>query len=207
MLSFGPLPSESSLRLILLRHGEPEAQVHGRCYGNLDVGLSDNGRDAVRAKLSSLGGLRVSALYTSPLKRAVETAAIAEASLGMKAIAAPELREINFGAFEGLTYPEIEQRYPKEYRLWMECPTEVTFPSGECFMDMKVRVLKFMESLFALHEQGTVTIVAHGGPNRVILADALGIPAAMVFRIDQSYAAVNVIDYIERCPIVRLVNA
>src|SRR6266571_380789 len=142
MLACGPLPNGSSMRLILVRHGEPEEQVHGRCYGSLDISLSDRGRDAVHAKIKSLGNLPPAALYTSPLRRAAESAAIASARFGLKTNVAQELREINFGAFEGLTYPEIEERYPEDYRLWMECPTEVRFPGGECFADMKVRALK-----------------------------------------------------------------
>ena len=206
MLDFGSLPNEYSLRLVLIRHGEPEQEIQGKCYGSLDIGLSEKGRSRVHAKLSSVQNFSAAALYASPLKRAIETAAIAGTCLGLQATINPELREINFGSFEGLAYSEIEQRYPREFKLWMEHPTDAKFPGGESFTEMKVRVLKFMEFLLSTHHQETVVIVSHGGPNRVILGEALGIPDQMVFRIDQAYAAINVIDHVERHPIVRLLN-
>ncbi len=206
MLDLATVPREFALRLILIRHGEPEQEAKGRCYGSLDVGLSESGREQIQSKLPSIRNLRAEALYASPLKRAMESAAIVAASLQLEAAICAELREINFGSFEGLTYEDVEKLYPEEYRVWMERPTEIKFPQGESFAQVKTRVLKFKESLLTAHRGQTVIVVSHGGANRIILAEALAMPDPAIFRIGQSYAALNIIDYLVESPVVRLVN-
>ena len=206
MFDCGSLPNGYSLRLMLIRHGEPEQRAKGTCYGRLDIGLSDMGRTQIRAKMGLIGNLSAVALYTSPLKRAAETAAIAGASLGLQPIIRHELQEINFGRLEGLTYSEIEKLYPEEFRLWMEHPTEIKFPGGESFAEVKARVLSFKEFLFNTHDRQTVILVSHASTNRIMLADTMGILDPLIFRIDQAYAAVNIIDYLQGASIVRLVN-
>lgn len=206
MLDCGSFPKGYSLRLVLIRHGEPEREAEGRCYGRLDIGLSDAGRKQIQDKLKLIRNFKAVALYASPLKRAMESAAIAGASLGLQPTVAPDLQEINFGCFEGLTYSEIEKLYPEEFRVWMERPAEIKFPQGESFAEVKARVLRFKEFLFETHAGEAVVLVSHGGANRIILAEALGVRDHMIFRIDQAYAAINIIDYVQGSPIVRLVN-
>ncbi len=89
--------------------------------------------------------------YTSTCKRAVESADEIRHKLNMQVRAVPELCEIDFGAFEGLTYAEVESRYPQKYKHWMEHPTQINFPDGESFSDMKNRVIGFLASLFLNH--------------------------------------------------------
>lgn len=206
MLDCGSFPKGYSLRLVLIRHGEPEREAQGRCYGRLDIGLSDAGRKQIQDKLKLILNFKAVALYASPLKRAMESAAIAGASLGLQPTVAPDLQEINFGCFEGLTYSEIEKLYPEEFRVWMERPAEIKFPQGENFAEVKARVLRFKEFLLQTHAGEAVVLVSHGGANRIILAEALGVRDHMIFRIDQAYAAINIIDYFQGSPIVRLVN-
>ena len=206
MLDSGPFSKGYSLRLILIRHGEPEQEAKGKCYGSLDVGLSDSGRAQLEAKLTSLRNFTVEALYASPLRRAAESAAIVGLCFGLKPTLTPALQEIDFGRFEGLSYEEIEQLYPEEYRLWMEHPVEIKFPQGESFAEMKARVLRFKEFLLNNHAQQAVVLVCHSGTNRILLGEAMGIPDERIFGIDQGYAAINIIDYFDASPLVRLVN-
>jgi len=206
MMDLPAMNSECSLRLILLRHGEPSPAVLGICYGKLDVELSDKGEEQIRGKLPFLRMARPHALYTSPRKRAAETARIVGGALGMSAQTVEALAEIDFGEFEGRSWDEIRKLYPEEFRMWMEHPAAVTFPGGENFAALKQRVLGFTATLQQSHQGQTVVIVAHGGVNRVILADAFGMSDAMAFRIDQAYAAASVIDYFGEAPLVRLIN-
>jgi alpha-ribazole phosphatase len=206
MLDLAALPQEFSMRLIFIRHGEPKEETQGKCYGSLDIGLSPAGQRQIEAKLAAIRNFKAEALYASPLKRALESAAVAGTLLGLETTISPELREINFGSFEGRSYQEIERLYPDEYRTWMENPTGIQFPQGESFSDVKGRVLRFKDSLLSNHPGETVVLVAHGGANRIILAEAMGIPDCMIFRIDQAYAAVNIVDYLRESPIVRMVN-
>jgi len=121
-------------------------------------------------------------------------------------VALEALREIDFGAFEGLTYEQIQRRFPALYRQWMESPTEIEFPNGEGFPAMRQRVLEAVRHLRQAHVGESIAIVAHGGVNRILLADALGMPPAKIFRLGQGYAAVNRIDYIGKEPVVEKLN-
>ena len=203
-MTIGP-PSPGTTRLVLVRHGEPDDAYRGRCYGRLDPGLSPVGREQMQRTGRSIGG-EPAAIYSSPCRRAIE-------SVGFLSAAAPpvtideRLREIDFGAFEGLAYEDISTRYPDTYAEWMITPTEVRFPRGESFAGMTARVRAALEGIRRAHEGETVVIVSHGGVNRIALATALDLDPRRIFRLAQSYACVNVIDYIGDEPLVRLMNA
>ena len=197
-------PPGVGLRLVLIRHGEPEASAKGRCYGKLDVGLSETGRrqmvrvsEALRASATTLD-----AVYTSPRRRARESAEI----LSGEIVVDRRLSEIDFGALEGLTYEEAAERFPDLYQRWMRQPTEVKFPGGEGFAEMKVRVLDAISVIRNMHSDETVAIVSHGGVNRIVLAEALAIDARSIFHMDQSHAGVNIVDDFDDYSVVRLMN-
>lgn len=199
-----PPPAPGATRLILLRHGEPDEAVHGRCYGRLDPGLSAAGRERMRRTWQLLSD-PPAAVYSSPRRRAVESASL-RPEPAPAAIIDERLREIDFGAFEGLTYRDISVRYPEAYTAWMARPTEVTFPGGESFAAMATRVRDALEHIRRMHAGRTVAVVSHGGVNRVALAAALDLDARRVFRLAQAYACANVIDYIGDEPLVRVMN-
>jgi alpha-ribazole phosphatase len=200
-----PPLAPGTTRLIMVRHGEPDEAVRERCYGRLDPGLSAVGREQMRRTWQLLKA-QPSAIYSSPLRRAVESATLQAAAA--PAVSVDErLREIDFGAFEGLTYREISAEYPHAYADWMARPTEVTFPGGESFAAMAARVQDALEHIRRTHACETVAIVSHGGVNRIALAAALDLHPRSIFRLAQSYAGANVIDYIGDTPLVRVMNA
>lgn len=201
-----PLVSTATTRLILMRHGQPEEQVNGRCYGILDVNLSNRGERQVLRKVNLLRSLAPKIIYTSPAKRASMSARTVAAELKLPIHTADDLREINFGSFEGLTFDEIQSKHPGEYALWMEEPTKIRFPGGESFDDLSARVQAFLTQLLEMHPSETVLVLSHAGVNRVILANALDLPARNIFQIDQSYAGVSIIDYFAGTLLVRLIN-
>ena len=197
----------SVTRLILVRHTEPDASAHGRCYGSLDVDLSPVGRshaDALGAALSSFG---VHALYSSPLRRALETARLIGAHLGLEPRVRPDLRELDFGELEGRTYEEIAASEPALWRTWMETPTAVRFPGWESYADLRARVAKALEEIREQHSGSVVALVAHGGVNRALLAPALGLRDDEIFVIPQNYGAVSVVDWHVDSAVVHSVNA
>src|SRR5262249_46873730 len=126
-------------RFWLIRHGEPEETTRGRCYGSLDVGLSDHGRSQMRRVAAVLKAHNIDATYTSPRRRAIESAAQLNHPHAARVI--EDFREMDFGDFEGRAYDEIASSHPELYRQWMEAPTEVQFPNGESFQIMRRRVL------------------------------------------------------------------
>ena len=120
---------------------------------------------------------------------------------------ADRLRELDFGDFEGRPYDEIAESYPDIYREWMEHPTEVEFPGGESFKNLADRVNSATRELVARHSCQQIAFVSHGGPIRVILGNVLGMQPDDIFRIGQSYGAVNRIRYSGSTGIVELVNS
>ena len=193
-------------RLILLRHGEPDETVHGRCYGRLDPGLSARGRDQMRRAWLLLAEHGVAAVYSSPSRRALESANLRAVNIPAAEVD-ERLREIDFGEFEGLTYGEIAARYPRKYEEWMAHPTTVAFPGGETFATMSARVRGGIDEIRRVHSGQTVVTVSHGGVNRVALAQALDLEPRHIFRLAQAYACINVIDYAGDEPVVLVINA
>jgi len=204
-MTMGVRPHAGTTRMVLVRHGQPDESVRGRCYGGLDVGLSARGREQMRRARRLLSDMPCSAIYSSPKRRALESAGVL-AGRRASVIVDDRLREMDFGDFEGLTYDDIAERFSEPYREWMNRPTEVTFPGGENFTTMAARVREALGHIRGAHRGGAVAIVSHGGVNRIALATALELDARRIFRLDQAYACVNVIDYIGDEPLVRLIN-
>jgi alpha-ribazole phosphatase len=192
-------------RVWLVRHGEP-ADVRGRCYGKLDVGLSVLGRAQMERTAECLKAEHFDAIYASPRVRTMESARVLTGFHKCGLQEDERLREIDFGDFEGLTYDEIAARFPALYREWMESPTEVQFPNGESFAAMRTRVLASFESLSERHEGRTVAVVTHGGVIRILLAWALQMPDGGLFRLAQDYAAMNLLAMVDGVPIVQRMN-
>ena len=194
-------------RLLLVRHAQPKQEARGRCYGTLDVGLSARGHRRAQLLARTLDRIPLAAVYASPSQRAVETAAPLAAAHGLTPIIDEALREIDFGDFEGQSYDEIERSHPELYRQWMETPTLVQFPGGESYTRLRVRALAAMEAIRARQRGQTTAVVSHGGVLRAMLADCLAMRDDAIFRLDQSYGAISIIDWIDFMPLVRLLNA
>jgi alpha-ribazole phosphatase len=192
--------------LWLLRHTEPDVRTRGRCYGSLDVALSSEGLWHARSIAEAIEGEMFAAIYTSPRQRCRDLARMIGAGRSSKVDTLDALREMDFGELEGRTWDEIAAQYPEVYRQWMEHPTETQFPGGESFQAMRDRVLASVGELRARHVGGSIVMVTHGGVIRIVLADALGMEAGNLFRIGQSYGAVNRIRYFGATPVVELMN-
>jgi broad specificity phosphatase PhoE len=172
-------------RLILCRHAEE--------------GNAPQARDLAAA----LAAVPLDAVYTSPLERAVSTAQVVAAEHDLVPIEVAELREIELGAVEGLAF----EQYPAELRAeLLNRPLSVRFPGGETYRELRDRVCPALEEIAAAHRDGAVTVVTHAGPIRAALAVWLGIADEAIFRLDQRLAAVNVVDWVDGVPLVRLLN-
>jgi broad specificity phosphatase PhoE len=115
-----------------------------------------------------------------------------------------DLREIDFGDFEGRRYDEIAEAHPEVYRQWMEAPTTVTFPGGESYEDLRVRALRGLTRIGRAHD--CAVVVTHGGVVRAGLAEWLSMPGDAIFRLDQRYCGVTIVEWLGDTPVVRLVN-
>jgi alpha-ribazole phosphatase len=194
-------------RVLLIRHAEPEEEMRGRCYGRLDIGLSAAGLERAAALAERLLTVELAAVHTSPRLRAAQTAAAICAGRALDPVSAEELRELDFGDLEGRTYDEIEREQPAFFRSWMEAPTEIRFPAGESYSELRQRVSAALDALRTTHAGHTVAVVSHGGVVRAALATVLAIPDERAFALDVGYARVSIVDWFDGTPVVRLVNA
>ena len=150
-----------------------------------------------------LAGLDVAAVYTSPLERAAATAEAVAARHGLPPLVLDDLREIELGDVEGLQFDE----YPPELQAaLLNAPGSVQFPGGESYEQLRRRVVGALEHIASQHGDGTAVAVSHAGAIRAALATWLSVPPDASFRLDQSFASVNVVDVVDGMPLVRLVN-
>lgn len=191
----------------LMRHGEVANGGEKRYNGHIDVDITENGVRQMHRLAGLMNGKSLSAVYSSDLIRSVKGARIIAESVGITHTALRELRERSVGAWEGLTAEEIKVRFPEEYAAWRTDLLNYRPPGGECLLDVRNRVLPVFKRLVAAHPGREIAMLLHGGVNRVILADALGMDMMNLFRIDQSFGAFNIIDYHDDgIAVVRLLN-
>ena len=200
-------PQDGATRLLLIRHLEPDRSLHGRAYGSLDAPLSARALEESAKLAQGLDGVRLDAVYASPLRRALETATPLAVDRKLVPVVHEGLREIDFGELEGSRYEDVETDRPDFFRLWMSDPTGVSFPGGESFADLRLRVLGAAEEIRARHRGSAAELVAHGGVTRAIVAASLSMPDEALFRLDQAYGAVSVVDWLGKTAILRVLNA
>jgi alpha-ribazole phosphatase len=192
--------------MILIRHAEAEEAYAGRCYGSRDVALSPAGHQHAQRLADRLADQSVTLVVSSPRQRALDTAAPIAARQGLPVGVLTDLREMDFGSLEGRTYTEIEQTMPELWHEWMTRPTALHFPDGESYEDVRARACRAVHTLRHDNPAQTVVVVAHGGVLRALLADALELASHNIFRLDQGYCAINVIDWFDDTPVIRIIN-
>lgn len=192
-------------RLILIRHGETDCYLENKYCGFSNPSLNKKGIWQSKMLSNRLTNIKVERVYSSDLKRAVETAKIIFKNNFVEQL--PDFREMNFGVFEGLRYDEIVKKYPSLYKNWINNPTKVKIPNGEALQDLVKRVRKRVTFLLSQNKNGKIALVTHGGPIRVILCDVLKFSLDSFWKIKQDIAAINLIDYPEgSSPIVVKMN-
>jgi alpha-ribazole phosphatase len=161
--------------LILVRHGETDWNTQHRFQGQTDVPLNYTGREQAVRLAGRLTHEHIDAVYSSDLERAVETADIVTAHRPIDVRQDSRLRELSFGAFEGLLYSEIKERFPAELAAW-ERDRSIPPPGGESLAQLVTRVQNALAEITARHASDRVMIVGHGGPLRVLLCLIMGLP-------------------------------
>ncbi|NLN16608.1 MAG: alpha-ribazole phosphatase [Firmicutes bacterium] len=193
-------------RLYLIRHGETVYNREGRYQGRMDVELSTLGKEQAQALAHRLAETPFTAIYASNLKRAQETAEIIAAHHNLPVQEEPDLRERDFGAWEGFTFAEIEERYPEEAKRWLKDPLRTKIPGAEDFAHLQRRVTKAIEKIQTSHSGKEVAIVTHGGCILAFLAHVLELGDDAMLRIRVDNASVNIVDYYGQTPVLSLLN-
>jgi len=178
--------------MILIRHGESTWNQERRVQGHMDPCLSDRGRAQAALLASRLKGRPFAGLYTSPLRRALETASVLGESVGHRPEPVDGLQEIRLGAWEGKTTEEIRAIYGDAYDRWLDAPLDaVGPPGGEAVSDFQRRAVATLKGLRKAHRDGTLLVVTHGGVIKVYLCHILGLDVNQMFRIKTDNAAVT----------------
>jgi broad specificity phosphatase PhoE len=166
------------LRLLLARHGLTTANQEHRYIGSSDPSLSDEGLAQAASLAARLAEEGLAGIYSSPQRRARETAAAIAGACGLVVQIEPDLREIDFGCWEGLTRAEIMARYPGQMRAWEDDPSaEPAVHGGESLARLALRAKAVYERILESHGNGeAVLLVAHGGVLQALLCEALGPP-------------------------------
>jgi 2,3-bisphosphoglycerate-dependent phosphoglycerate mutase len=162
--------------LLLVRHGETDWNRERRFQGHADPPLNETGREQALALAAELTGEGIELVYTSDLARAHETAEIVAARLGADVRPLRDLREIDVGEWEGLTWPEIEERYPEGARSWHD--RGYGWESGETYEQLGDRVVAALRRIADDHPSQRVLVIGHGGTIRATRAfiEGLSVP-------------------------------
>jgi ribonuclease H / adenosylcobalamin/alpha-ribazole phosphatase len=197
----------AATRLLLLRHGQTELSVQRRYSGRGNPPLTTLGRqqaDAAAAYLGSRGG--VAAVISSPLQRAHDTARATAERLGLDVAIDEDLIETDFGRWEGLTFSEAAERDPDLHRRWLR-DTSTEPPDGESFDDVNLRVSRARDRIVAEHGGGTVLVVSHVTPIKMLLREALDAGPGILYRLHLDLASLSIAEfYPDGASSVRLVN-
>ena len=195
----------SASTLYLVRHGAV-IRVSGKTYiGQIEAPLCDEGVEQAWALRKWLEPVRFTQVFSSDLSRAQRTCRIIAGQRSKPVLIVPQLREIHLGEWEGISFREIEQRFPEEFAARGRDMEHWRPPGGESFGDCHERVRSALAGILE-NVTGDVLVVGHAGVNRLILCDILGIPITNLHSLGQDYGCVNIIDFSGSTPRVRLLN-
>lgn len=202
-----------AIKLILIRHGESEGNVQRKFSGFQDVNLTKKGIWQAERLAYRLKELPVDVVYCSDLKRARHTAEIIFGSRGIDIMPNSNLREMNFGIWEGYTFEEVMARYGNgnEIKSWLgNIKEEINIPQGESLAELNKRVMIELNKILEEHKKAdrdkTIGLVCHGGTIRVILCNALNMELKYMWNIEQYSTALNIINYYDHKAFVALIN-
>jgi broad specificity phosphatase PhoE len=182
------------VKLFIVRHAESEWNPIGRYQGLLDPGLSERGLKQAELLGRALEKEKIDFIYSSPLRRTYQTAQEIAKRHGLEIIEDKRIIEIDHGVWSGMLVEEVKERFPEDFRMWLEEPHRIKFEGGESLEDVFKRVKDFLEFLREKHWGQTVAIVSHTVPIRAMLCALLNIDLSKfwVFGCDNaSYSLVR----------------
>ncbi|MFO1467596.1 MAG: histidine phosphatase family protein [Steroidobacteraceae bacterium] len=186
---------EATTSLILVRHGHVPGIAPQRFRGRAEFELTALGIQQARAAASRIAReCRPSIVYTSPLRRCVETGRLIAKASGVRSRVLEGLNDLDYGRWQGKTHAYVRKRWPVEYERWKTFPDLIRFPSGESLQDLALRVSDVLRELLARREGDTAVLVGHDASIRALLLQALGMPLGAYWRIQQDPAAISELD-------------
>jgi probable phosphoglycerate mutase len=183
-------------RLFLVRHGATAATEEDRFSGSSGAELSDRGRWQAARLGERLSQQNITAVYSSPLSRALETARIVAGHCRIEPVTRDGLREIGHGRWEGLKREDVEREFADEYAAWEADPFTFAPAGGESGVAVLARALPVIRDIVTAHPGGQLLVVSHKATLRLLLSSLLAFdPRGYRDRLDQSPACLNVVDF------------
>jgi alpha-ribazole phosphatase len=181
----------ASTRLFLVRHGETDWNLGRRYQGQSDVPLNDRGLRQAEATARHLAEKEISLIVSSDLRRARQTAEAIALRCKLPVQEDQRLREMSFGAWEGMTHDEIQARWPGEREAWFADPVRIAPPGGETLAQVSDRVRSALDEIVKRSAGGTAVLVAHGGVLRTLICLAVGLDPQVQWRFRIHEASIS----------------
>jgi phosphoserine phosphatase len=182
--------------IYLLRHGETEWNREQRAQGcSNDIPLSEVGIKQAESVAKRLKNEKIDVVFSSPLKRAYQTAKMIANIHDKDVCINKEFLEINFGLWEGLNFQEIGERYPEIIKIWRATPHLAEIPNAESLISLKERSMKKLNEILKEHENKNIAIVSHGITCKVLISAIMGIDLCNLHKIRQDNTALNIFEY------------
>lgn len=192
--------------MYLVRHGETDVNSAFRYWGKSDVGLGPYGIQQAERLRDRLSTKQIDYVYASDLKRTMSTAQIIASVHSLDIIRCPELREIDFGKIEGLSFDEVNERFPDVARMWRARDHRLTYPDGESLTDLEQRTSIFIDRLEKHSADDNILIVAHSGVLRTLISQILDMDTRHRWNIRIDLASLSIVETYSRFAILSLLN-
>lgn len=194
------------VRLIIIRHGRTEWNRVERFRGRADIGLDEVGMKQARATAERIGQWQISAIYSSPLRRALTTAEILAQSYDLQVELLPGIIDIDYGEWQGLSPEKVIARDGDLYTKWIESPHTMKFPGGESLTEVRERAASAVTNLIEQYPKQTIAVVSHKVVCQILILSLLDFDSSHFWQIAQDVCAVNVFEVRHGIPSAVLLN-
>ena len=193
-------------RFVLIRHGQTGWNKEARFRGRIDIDLDETGMRQAEAVAARLAHCEATAVYSSPLKRAMATAEPISRHLSLQVVPLEGINDMNFGNWEGRSIDDVKEQNKELFDLWRYSPDKLSIPGGETLDDVRRRVAATVDDLAVKHENDTVLLVTHRVVCKVLLCHLLGLDNSHFWQIAQDTTAVNRFQVVGGRSTVTLIN-
>jgi len=181
-------------RILLIRHGQTEWNRQQVFRGRADIPLSNVGIEQAIALAERLANEPITAVYSSPLARALVTAEHVAGPHGLQPHRVEGLTDVDFGAWEGRSHEDVKREEGELYLRWQSQPHLVRLPDGETLAEVRERVMAALNDIVTRHSGNTVAVVAHRVVNKVLLCAFFGLGDDAFWRIRQDTGCLNIVE-------------
>lgn len=196
-MSSSAYPGDGSqrTRIYLIRHGLVAPEDRERFNGRTEAALDPEGAEQLGRVAEYLKSHPPERIYSSPLKRCRDSAAVLSRAFGVEVEIEEGFREMDFGEMEGLLFAEVRERFAEEAKAWYADLAGYRFPGAETMGEVRKRAWKSLSRIVEEHPGEVVAVQAHGGVNRLLLARILGLPIQRIMDLVQDYGCLNILDF------------